>query len=116
MRHLKKGRKFGRERKVRKAFFKGLISALLKYERIETTEARAKEIRPQVEDLITKARKNNLAMRRLVAARIPKDVTAKLFKTIAPRYIGRPGGYTRIMKKGPRQSDSASMVIMELMK
>lgn len=116
MRHLKKGRKFGMVRKVRKGFIKSLISALIKYERIETTEARAKEIRPKIETLITKAKKGDLASRRLVAARIPADVTAKLFKTIAPRYADRQGGYTRIMKLGVRASDSAKMVLIELLK
>ena len=103
-------------RKVRKAFLKSLVSALLKYERIKTTEARAKEIRPLVENLITKARKNDLAARRLVGARLSKESAVHLFKTIAPRYKERPGGYTRIIKLGQRLSDSADMVLIELVK
>ncbi|MBI4059459.1 50S ribosomal protein L17 [Candidatus Giovannonibacteria bacterium] len=116
MRHRKKGRKFGRVRKVRKAFLRSLLRALVLKERIRTTEARAKEIRPRVEKLVTLAKKNTLAARRLVAARLDRDSAKKIFSVIAPRYEKRPGGYTRIIKLPPRSSDRAKMAIIEFVK
>ena len=113
MRHLKKGRKFGRVRKVRKAFIKSLASALILRGKIKTTQARAKEIRPIVEKMVTKAKNNSLETRRLILSRLPKDAAKKLFEEVAPKYVGRPGGYTRITKLVPRKSDGAKMAIIE---
>ena len=116
MRHLHTGRKFGRVRKVRKGFIKSLVVAVIMNERIETTEARAKELRLKVEPLITRARKGTLADRRLVAKALTVESTKKLFDVIAPRYKDRTGGYSRVIKLGIRKSDAAPMAIFELVK
>ena len=116
MRHRKKGRKFGRVRKVRRAFFKSLIKALISKERIMTTEARAKEIRPMTEKLLTKAKKGDMASRRIVASSVGDEAAKKLFTQIAPKFSERHGGYTRIIKMPRRKSDSARMAIIELIK
>lgn len=115
MKHHVKKRKFGKVRKVRTALLRSLIRALVLEERVETTEARAKEMRPFVEKLITRARNETLLNRRLVSSRMGNDleVTKKLFDTIAPKYKDRAGGYTRITKLPQRSSDSAPMAIIE---
>lgn len=114
MRHRKKGRKFGRVRKVRRGFVRSLLRSLILKGRISTTQARAKEIRPLVERLVTKAKKNDLAGRREVFKRTgDADVVKKLFSEIATRYLDRSGGYTRITKLPPRKSDQAKMAIIE---
>jgi large subunit ribosomal protein L17 len=114
MRHGNNNRKFGREQGQRHALLRSLAEALIKKGKICTTEAKAKELRPFVEKLVTMARKNTLASKRLVIARLGTEERAMpLFKTIAPRYVGRPGGYTRITKLSPRLSDSAKMAIIE---
>jgi large subunit ribosomal protein L17 len=114
MRHLKKGRKFGRIKGRRKSFISILIHNLIMEDRIETTEARAKEIKPRVEKLITLARKNDLASLRLLQRRIPKDAAYKLYHEIAPRYKERPGGYLRIRKTAlSRKRDGARKAIIE---
>lgn len=107
--------KFGRSSANRKALFRHLATALLAQERIETTEAKAKELRGIVEGLITLAKENNLAnKRRALAFLTNEDVNKKLFDTIGPRYAGRPGGFTRVFKLGPRRGDAAPMAIIEL--
>jgi large subunit ribosomal protein L17 len=115
MRHLKSGRHFNRDTNARKALMRGLCTSLLEHGRITTTEARAKELRRWVERLITEAKDDDLAARRRVAREISKDEVAdKLFSNLMPRLRGRPGGYTRIIKKGHRLGDAAPMVVIEL--
>lgn len=100
MRHHVKGRNLGRPRDQRTALLKSLMRSLVVHERISTTEAKAKEMRPMIEKLVTRARKDTVANRRLVNARIGDPVaTKKLFETIAPRFEGRTGGYVRIVKR-----------------
>lgn len=117
MRHHDKNRKFGRERKVRIAFIRSLIRALVVHGRIETTLPRAKEIRPLVEKLVTIARKgkSDLATVRLLTATMggQRDVAAALMKDYAPKYADRNGGYTRIVKLPNRLSDGSEMAIIE---
>lgn len=114
MRHLKKGRKLGTDASHTKAMLKSLAVALLTHERIKTTETRAKEVRPLVDKIVTWAKRGDVHSRRLaIAALGDKDLVAKIFGD-AERFEGRPGGYTRILKLGPRKGDSAPMVIMEL--
>lgn len=116
MRHLKKGRKFGRVKSKRKSLFRNLMFQLIVHERITTTAAKAKAIAPLAEKLITRAKADNIAARRLVASRLPKRASEKLFKVIAPRFTARQGGYTRILKLGDRKSDSSRQAIIELIK
>jgi len=114
MRHLKKGRKLGTDASHTKAMLKSLAGALLANDRIKTTETRAKEVRPLVEKTITWAKKGDVHSRRLAIAAIgDKDLIAKIFSE-AERFEDRNGGYTRILKLGPRKGDNAPMVIMEL--
>jgi large subunit ribosomal protein L17 len=114
MRHQKKGRKLGTDASHTKAMRKSLTGALFISERIKTTETRAKEIRGDVDKVITWAKRGDVHSRRLaIAALGDKDLVAKIFND-KERYEGRPGGYTRILKLGPRKGDSAPMVIMEL--
>lgn len=114
MRHQKKGRKFGRVKKVRKALIKSLLRSLVINEKIKTTEAKAKEIRPQIEKLITKAKKGDIAARREIIKIVPdKDAAKKLASVMGPKYKDRNGGYTRIIKLGSRKSDQAPIVLIE---
>jgi large subunit ribosomal protein L17 len=122
MRHRVAGRKLGRSKDERVALRRILIKQLFEHERIRTTEAKAKAIRSQAEKLITLAKRGNqegeaamVHARRLVAARLsdPK-IVKKLFDDIAPRYVERQGGYTRILKLGLRQGDAAEMALIEL--
>ncbi len=114
MRHMKKGRKLGTDASHTKAMLKSLAVAVLVNERIKTTEARAKEVRPLVEKSITWATKGDVHSRRLaIAALGDQQLVAKIFND-RERYEGRDGGYTRILKLGPRKGDAAPMVIMEL--
>ncbi len=113
MRHAKKGRKFGRERDQRKALKNIMAADLIIKEKIKTTEAKAKELKPYLEKLITKAKKVNLARQRDLARFLNDQARKKLIKEIAPRYKDRPGGYLRIIKLGPRESDSAKMALIE---
>lgn len=114
MKHLKKGRKFHREKGQRRAFLKGLVNNLVLRERIETTEARAKEIRPIVEKLIAIGKKQDIASLRLLTARLAKKAGQKLYYDIAPRYNDRRGGYVRIVKSAKRRKDDgAKMAIVE---
>ncbi len=114
MRKRKQGRKFGRESDQRKALLKSLTRALLKHGKIKTTEAKAKELGPEVEKLITKALKGDVAARRMLAKSLSSELVKKIVKEISPKYKDRKGGYTRIIKLGPRKSDSAKMAIIEL--
>jgi large subunit ribosomal protein L17 len=115
MKHHKAIRKFGRKRNLRNALIRGLAISLVKHERIETTEAKAKELRPYIESLVTKAKMDTVANRRLVASRLinQQDEVSKIFNDIAPKYKTVPGGYTRIVKLGSRVSDGAPMAIIE---
>lgn len=147
MRHLNTGRKFGRNTSHRKAMFRNLAANLVAHERIETTEAKAKELRRVAERLITKAKRlgviaytpqdklsaqdkaRRLHVQRLVASFLPRfgmikggdgkdkriDLVEKIFLDLSRRYASRPGGYTRIIKLGPRRGDNAPMVYIELL-
>ena len=115
MRHRVAGRKLQRTSSHRTAMFRNMAAALIKHEQITTTTAKAKELRPYVEKLITLAKRGGLSNRRLAHARLLDDAQlAKLFDTLAPRYAARAGGYTRIVKAGIRASDAAPMAIIEL--
>lgn len=122
MRHRLAGKKLGRKKDVRAALRRNLIKQLFEHERIRTTRAKAQAVRGQAERLITLAKHGNNAeeaevvhARRLAAARLgDAQAVKKLFDDIAPRYEDRLGGYTRIIKLGPRQGDAAEMVILEL--
>ena len=113
--HRVSGRRLSRYKDQRKALLRGLVAELITHERITTTLAKAKETRIVAEKLITHGKKGNLHHRRLALAQIPnKRVVEKVFDDIAPRYAERPGGYTRIVKLGPRQGDAAPMAVIEL--
>lgn len=116
MKHLRKNRKFGRLADFRKSFLWNLVNALIIKERIKTTEARAKEIRPMVEKVITRAKIDNLANRRLLLKELNLRTVDKLFRDLSPRLRARNGGYTRIMKIGYRKNDGARMAIIEFLK
>ena len=107
-------RKFDKKADQRKALMKGLCVNLFNKEKIKTTEAKAKELRSVAEKLITKAKKGDINARRHLARFLPKSVVKKVVDDIAPRYKDRKGGYTRIIKMGPRKSDGARMAIIEL--
>ncbi len=115
MRHLKKGRKLGTDASHTKAMLRSLAVAVLANERIKTTETRAKEVRGLVDKIITWGKRGDVHSRRLaISALGDKEVVHKVFSDIAPRFEGRDGGYTRILKLGPRKGDAAPMVILEL--
>ena len=115
MRHRKSGRKFNRNSSHRKAMFRNMASSLVRHEIIKTTLPKAKELRRVVEPLITMAKQDSVANRRLAFARTrDKEVVGKLFNELGPRYESRPGGYTRIMKCGFRAGDNAPMAYIEL--
>ena len=116
MAHKIDGRKLGRKTGPRLALFKSLTVAVLRYEQVKTTEARAKEIRGRVERMITLAKDGSLSARRRVVAAMPDEplVIDKLFKEIAPKYADRTSGYTRIVRIGQRNGDAAPIVQIEL--
>jgi len=115
MRHKVAGRKLGRPTGHRRAMFRNLVTDLLSYEKITTTEAKAKEVRGLAEKMITLGKDGGLNSRRqALSFIIDKKVTDKVFSELAPRYAERPGGYTRITKLGPRLGDNAPMVQLEL--
>jgi large subunit ribosomal protein L17 len=117
VRHRRSGRKLGRDASHRKALFSNMAGSLFEHGRIRTTEAKAKELRPIAEKLITLARKDPsdvTAQRNAVAFLRSKDAVHRLFHEVAPRFTERPGGYTRIIKIGPRPGDAAPMVYIEL--
>ena len=115
MRHHNNTRKFGRTKNQRRALLKGLALSLIKSERITTTEAKAKELRPYIEKMITQSLKGDANSKRLVTAKLMnrKPESKKLIEVIAPRFSGRTGGYTRILKLPQRLSDGASMALIE---
>ena len=114
MRHHNKNRKFGREKDQRNALMKSLALSLVEREKIKTTEAKAKEIRPYVEKLVTTAKAGSVTSRRLITSRIgnPKSVK-KLVEVIAPKYKERAGGYTRVIKMPEREGDGSRMATIE---
>lgn len=115
MRHLKHGRKLNRDQGHRKALFRNMAIALLKHERIETTDAKAKELRGYTDRLISLGKKGDLASRRLAAQKIhDAQILRKLFDDIAKRNTNRPGGYTRVLKTRYRAGDCAPMSVIEL--
>lgn len=118
MRHHNKNRKFGRKMDVRNALMKSLVISLVRHDKIKTTEAKAKELRPMIEKLISKALMGDLASRNIVRARMLNQniETKKLVDVIAPQYKDRNGGYTRITKLPQRISDGAKMAIIEFVK
>ena len=112
----KKGRKLGRQKGHRKALMSNLVKSLFQYEQITTTEAKAKELRRVAEKLITMAKKNNLASRRVVNGILNnKEILKKLFDNIAPRFKDRKGGYTSIVKMGQRKGDGAHQANIRLL-
>ena len=125
MRHRRSGRKLSRTGSHRDALFMNLAGALIRHGRIRTTEAKAKSLRPYVERLVTRARVDNLHNRRTVAATLrmhdkaisrklgEKTIVQTLFEDVAPRFVDRPGGYTRIVKLGSRPGDAAPMAFIE---
>jgi large subunit ribosomal protein L17 len=116
MAHQIDGRKLSRQTGPRMALYKSLIVAVLRYEQIRTTEARAKEVRGMVERIITLAKDGSLASRRRIVAQLPEEplVIDKLINEIAPRYVDRTSGYTRLVHIGPRAGDRAPIVQLEL--
>ena len=115
MRHQRAGRKLGRDAAHRKALYANLAGALIEHGRIRTTEAKAKEVRPIVEQMITLGKRGDVAAHRQAVAFLrSKPVAHKLFAEVAPRFADRPGGYTRVVKLGPRQGDAAPMAYLEL--
>ena len=114
MRHRVQGRKLGRTTAHRKALFRNQLTSLFTHERIVTTVAKAKELQPQAERMVTLARTGSLADRRLILRTVPnKEIVRRLFDDIAPRFVDRPGGYTRIMRLGRRRGDNAELAIIE---
>lgn len=114
MRHNRAGRKLGRVSEHRRALFRNQLLSLLQHERIITTLPKAKELRPIAERMVTLGRKNSVHARRLVGRWVgDRDLIKKLFSEIAPRFASRPGGYTRIVKLGPRKGDGAELAILE---
>jgi len=117
MRHRVAGRKFSRPTDHRLLMYRNLVTDLLRYEKIVTTEAKAKEVRGMAERMITLGKNGSLNARRQALAFVTdKKVVAKLFDELGPRYTDRPGGYTRITKLGPRLGDAAPMAQLELVK
>src|SRR5271154_7531605 len=116
MRHQRNRYQLSRTASHRKALLMNLSKEIIEHERIETTEAKAKAVKPQIEQLITLAKRGSLHARRQALSSLAQDKFAvhKLFEDLAPRYAERPGGYTRILKLGPRKSDSTEMVFIEL--
>jgi large subunit ribosomal protein L17 len=115
VRHHRSGRKLGRDASHRKALYANLSSALIEHGRIKTTAAKAKEVKPIVEQMITLGRRGGVHARRQALAYLrSQDVVHKLFSDVGPRFTDRPGGYTRIIRIGPRQGDAAEMVYLEL--
>jgi large subunit ribosomal protein L17 len=115
MRHLKQGRKLNRSSEHRNAMFSNMLESFFRYERIQTTDAKAKELRRMSEKLITRAKEDSLHNKRIVLRKLhDRDVVAKLFEDIAPKYRNIHGGYTRILKLGRRKGDGAELSLIEL--
>ena len=115
MRHRRAGKKLGRDSAHRRALYSNLAGALIEHGRIKTTVAKAKAVKPFAEQMITLGKRGDLHARRLALAELrSQDVVHLLFAEVAPRFAERPGGYTRIVKLGPRLGDAAEMVYLEL--
>jgi large subunit ribosomal protein L17 len=115
VRHRRAGKKLGRDASHRRALYSNLAGALIEHGRIKTTEAKAKAVKPFAEQMITLGKRGDLHARRLALAELrSQDVFHQLFADVAPRFAERPGGYTRIVKLGPRNGDAAEMVYLEL--
>jgi large subunit ribosomal protein L17 len=116
MRHAKQRNKLSRDSAHRRSLMRNLCRDVIQHERIKTSQAKAKAVKPQVEKLITLAKRGDLHARRQALSELGQDkfLVHKLFEEVAPRYAERPGGYTRIVKLGPRRSDSTEMVFLEL--
>ena len=116
MRHRKTRHKLSRDAAHRRSLLRNLCREVIEHERIKTSQAKAKAVKPEVEKLITLAKRGDLHARRQALSELGQDrfMVHKLFEEIAPRYAERPGGYTRIVKLGPRRSDSTEMVLLEL--
>ena len=114
MRHQRAGRKLGRDSAHRKALYANLTASLIEHGRIKTTVAKAKEVRPVAEEMITLGRRGDVPARRQALKFLrSQDVVHKLFSDVGPRFSDRPGGYSRIVKLGPRQGDAAEMAYLE---
>lgn len=113
MRHLKKGRKFGRGQGQRKALFKIMAYNLIRDGKVTTTEAKAKEIRSIVEPLITRGKKQDLASLKILLNKLPKEAAYKVFYEISPKYKDREGGYTRVIKQSVFRTDGANKAVVE---
>src|SRR5215204_1842173 len=114
MRHARSGKKLGRDSAHRRALYSNLAGALIEHGRIKTTEAKAKAVKPIVEQMITLGRRGDLHARRQALSFLrSQDVVHVLFSDVGPRFADRPGGYTRIVKLGPRAGDAAQMVYLE---
>lgn len=115
MRHRKKGRSLSRKPQHRKATLRNLATSLFRHERIRTTEAKAKELRPFAEKLVTLAKQDDVHSRRRAGRHIQdREILTKLFDDIGPRFEGRDGGYTRVLKLGARKGDGAEIALIEL--
>jgi len=116
MRHGKQRNKLSRDSAHRRALMRNLCRDVIEHERITTSQAKAKAVKPKLERMITLAKRGDLHARRQVLSELGQDkfLVHKLFEEVAPRYADRPGGYTRIIKLGPRRSDSTEMVFLEL--
>ena len=115
MRHQRAGRKLGRDSAHRKALYANLTASLIEHGRIKTTVAKAKEVRPVAEEMITLGRRGDVPARRQALKFLrSQDVVHTLFSEVGPRFSDRPGGYSRIVKLGPRQGDAAEMAYLEL--
>jgi large subunit ribosomal protein L17 len=116
MRHAKQRNKLSRDSAHRRALLRNLCREVIEHERIKTSQAKAKAVKPKLEKLITLAKRGDLHARRQALSELGQDrfLVHKLFEEVAPRYAERPGGYTRIVKIGPRRSDSTEMVFLEL--
>ncbi len=116
MRHAKQRNKLSRDSAHRKSLMRNLCRDVIEHERIRTSQAKAKAVKPKVEKLITLGKRGDLHARRIALSELGNDkfLVHKLFEEVAPRYAERPGGYTRIVKLGPRRSDSTEMVFLEL--
>jgi large subunit ribosomal protein L17 len=113
MNHSKKGRKFGREKKVRDALMKSLALSLVSKGKIKTTESKARELRPFVEKLVTAGRAGTVASRRELVSKVGVIAAERIVKDVSPKYVGRNGGYTRITKLPGRLSDGSLMAVIE---
>jgi large subunit ribosomal protein L17 len=115
MRHQRAGKKLGRDAAHRRALYSNLTGALIEHGRIHTTQAKAKAVKPFAEQMITLGKRGDLHARRQALSELrSQDVVHRLFADVAPRFADRPGGYTRIVKLGPRQGDAADKVYLEL--